>query len=266
MANLRVLFRESLGLVVSAVLTTSLFGGPVLGLVHEIVTTPDIVLPEPPPVGRVIERAALEAVLAAVAPTADAAEEAPAEADEASAEPNEGGAGPSEHAPRRRSGSGDRPASELAQGVSEAVALGGTGERRTLRRSVPREGGATKGRKARCDVEWSQIEQVGDRTWLVERRLVEYYGASIARLESLGWSGRYSEEGEQGWRIGGFGCNSPLYHAGLRRGDVIQSVNGRPTKNILQILATWHKLRKHDDFEVVVLRGGETLRLRYRLI
>lgn len=268
MPNLRVLFRESLGVVVSAVVTTTLFGGPVLGFLHQLVTSPDIALVEGPYVAaRVLEQSAFEAILAAVDAVDDAAEAAD----------DEGGGDEGDDAETaERVGDGDGPAGSAerphAEGAGEAppVRLGGTaeGEPRVMRRHGASEGAgrARKGRKARCDVEWPQIEKVGERSWLVERDLVEYYGASIQRLDSLGWSGRHGEEGEEGWKIGGFGCNSPLHHAGLRRGDIIRSVNGKPTRNLVQIFLTWRKLRKHDDFEVVILRRGETLRLRYRLI
>ena len=68
---------------------------------------------------------------------------------------------------------------------------------------------------------------------LADRELVEYYTSSIARFNSLGWSGPYNEDDLKGWKIGGFGCNSPLYHAGLQRGDIILTVNDRPASHRL---------------------------------
>lgn len=275
MPNLRVLFRESVGLVISAVLTTSIFGAPLLGFVHQMLTKPDIfsAIEAPLRTAAVIDMESLRATLDAL----EGSEEPPADealepVDDGPADVDASGAAAGGADERRRGDGGREGTSEPALALVGEVVGGeaGTadGESRVVRRVDVREGSGRRGRarKGKCDVEWPQIVAVGDRAWQVDRRLVEYYGSSIARLDSLGWSGRHSEEGEQGWKIGGFGCNSPLHHAGLRRGDIIRSVNGRPTKNLVQVFNTWRKLKRYDDFEVVVLRRGETLKLRYRLI
>ena len=86
------------------------------------------------------------------------------------------------------------------------------------------------------------------------------------RDSSLGWSGPYDGDAHQGWKIGGFSCNSPLYHAGLRRGDVILTVNDKPTRTWLQVFGLYRKLRRHDEFRVVLLRKGQTKVLQYTLV
>ena len=126
--------------------------------------------------------------------------------------------------------------------------------------------GRSNVRPARCKDTHEDVEKAGAGRWDVDRELVEYYTSSIARFNSLGWSGPYNEDDLKGWKIGGFGCNSPLYHAGLRRGDIILTVNDRPTRTWLQVFGAYRKLKKHDDFEVVLVRRGKQKTLRYSLV
>lgn len=151
-------------------------------------------------------------------------------------------------------------ASRSARGPRTPGALGPAELAAAFRDGAPRKPGRNTCRDAHPDVKAS-----GTDHWEVNRNLVEYYTANFKRFNSLGWSGPYESDTLKGWKIGGFGCNSPLYFAGLRRGDIVLSVNDKPTRTWVQIFGTYTRLRRHDDFEVVLVRRGTTKVLRYTL-
>ncbi len=124
----------------------------------------------------------------------------------------------------------------------------------------------SKGKRARCRKADPDVFPQEDGSFEVNRSMVEHYTSSLKNFNSLGWSGPYKEDGERGWKIGGFGCNSPLHFAGLRRGDIVKTVNGRKTNTWLQVFGAYRKLKHHDDFVVAIIRKGEPVELKYRLI
>jgi hypothetical protein len=126
---------------------------------------------------------------------------------------------------------------------------------------------APKNRTTSCDDPHPQVEKVEEGLWIVQRELIDYYTSSIAVFNTLGWSRKYEDEtGEKGWEIGGFGCKSPLWKAGLRSRDVVQLVNGKKTNNVLQIIGIWLGSKKKGDYEVQVLRKGQVLKLKYKVV
>jgi hypothetical protein len=102
--------------------------------------------------------------------------------------------------------------------------------------------------------------------WFVTRSIVDHHTQSIQHMMGLGWSGPYNEDGVKGWQISSFSCKSDLYIGGLRRKDVILSVNGKPTKNVIQLYGMYKKLRRTDAFEIVLLRNGKLRTLRYTVV
>ena len=123
------------------------------------------------------------------------------------------------------------------------------------------------GRSGKCAEPNPAIRKVADATWSVQRDLIDYYTATMDRFNSLGYSHKWDgEDGSKGWQIGGFGCSSPLWKAGLRSQDVIQEVNGKKTYNVLQLIGIWISQRKKEDFVVHVLRKGEPVVLSYKVL
>jgi len=159
--------------------------------------------------------------------------------------------------PRVRFTLNEKPQGASGEQVGEFMAAmrAGTGIR-------PR----SKGKRGRCRKSNPDIHPQADGSYEVNRSLVEHYTSSLKNFNSLGWSGPYNENGERGWKIGGFGCNSPLHFAGLRRGDIVKSVNGKKTNTWLQVFGAYRKLKHKDDFVIALVRRGETIELRYRLI
>jgi hypothetical protein len=123
------------------------------------------------------------------------------------------------------------------------------------------------GRSGKCAEPNPAIHKLADAQWSVQRSLIDYYTESMDRFNSLGYSHKWEgENGEKGWQIGGFGCSSPLWKAGLRSQDVIQEVNGKKTNNVLQLIGIWISQRKKEDFVVHLLRKGEPIVLSYKVL
>ena len=126
--------------------------------------------------------------------------------------------------------------------------------------------GRSRGRGSSCHKAYKGVSDDGEGHWTVDREIVDYYTASIARFNSLGWSGPYKADDLKGWKIGGFSCNSPLHFAGLRRGDIVLSVNGQNTRTWLQVFGAYTKLRSKNELQVEIVRRGKPHTLRYTLI
>jgi hypothetical protein len=147
---------------------------------------------------------------------------------------------------------------EVGSRRARLLALAGLGRDNTRGRS--------RARGSSCHKKYKGVEEDGGDHWTVDREIVDYYTASIARFNSLGWSGPHSADDLKGWKIGGFDCNSPLHFAGLRRGDIVLRVNGKPTRTWLQVFGAYTKLRKKAEIEVQLVRRGEHHTLRYTLV
>lgn len=112
-------------------------------------------------------------------------------------------------------------------------------------------------RSQRCAKPHPNVRKGADGIMEVDRSLVEYYTKSLERFMELGYSEPYEREGIKGFYVGGFGCTSPVYKAGFRRGDMLITVNGKKTRTWIGVFLLYKKLRKQTDFEVVLLRRGD---------
>jgi hypothetical protein len=118
----------------------------------------------------------------------------------------------------------------------------------------------------KCGEPHPEIEKVKDHHFVIQRSLIDFYTQSIERLNTLGWSKKYEGEDQKGWYISGFGCKSPLWKGGLRNRDVVQSLNGRKTNNVVQIIAIWATMKKKGAFEIKVWRKGKEVTLHYTVV
>jgi len=111
------------------------------------------------------------------------------------------------------------------------------------------------------------IDEVSAGQYRVARALVDYYTDDLkeaARLASVAW--HEDDRGKvDGFRIRHIRCGSVLYEAGLRNGDVVHQVNGKPVRNIAQALVAYRKLRKKRRLWLDVTRKGEAMGLKYKL-
>lgn len=140
------------------------------------------------------------------------------------------------------------------------------GPLQALRESAVELAGKPMPIRRKCSDPHEDVHPQPDGSVLIDRDLIEYYTASIDRFNTLGYSRKHKgDDGSKGWLIGGFGCHSPLFKAGLRSRDIVQTVNGKKTNNVVQILFLWAGMKGKEDFEVVVLRRGEEKTLRFHV-
>ncbi|MCB9675508.1 MAG: hypothetical protein H6737_10355 [Alphaproteobacteria bacterium] len=171
----------------------------------------------------------------------------------------------------------DEPSSEAGGDVAtDAILTNGAGTRAGGSGSgngvfKPPTGRQTSGvtqkeSRRECVKSYEGITQRSDGTYEVSRDLVNYYSASVKHFNELGWSKPNDRGDGDGWYISGFGCNDPLYHGGLRRGDVVLTVNGKKTNSMLQVFMLYSKVKTKSHFEVKVRRRGKHIVLRYDVV
>lgn len=112
------------------------------------------------------------------------------------------------------------------------------------------------------------IRSAGTHRWEVERSLVKSYTRDIDGLYSLGAARSHTgSDGEpDGYRLTKVGCKSPLHAAGLKRGDVVHSVNGQPVTTSAQVVKAYAKHHKSRRLRVEITRGGQSMTLRYKVV
>ena len=154
----------------------------------------------------------------------------------------------------------------LDNGAGTRVGSGGGADKKRPGQKLADAKRKKKKSRRKCAKSYDGIRRRPDGTYEVSRTLVNYYTASVKHFNELGWS-KPNERGDgKGWFIHGFGCNDPLYHGGLRRGDIILTVNGKKTNNMMQVLMLYTRVKTKRHFEVVVRRRGKEVTLRYNVV
>ena len=102
--------------------------------------------------------------------------------------------------------------------------------------------------------------------WIVRKALIERYATSMKEFNSLGWSRPSPFEEAPGRQIGGFGCTSPLYKAGMRARDVIQTINDKRMYTVAQVIGFWLFGKKKGDFTFGLYRRGQTITHTYTVL
>ena len=202
---------------------------------------------------------------------AEGAEEAADEADATELEPVLPAKAEAEHS-TEEGGSAPRI---VEDGGPEAVAAGegstegaGEGEARGDDRGKKRPGAGrtAKGRKKNCEKPHPNVRKAADGTVEIDRALVDHYTDNLESFMKLGYSRPYDEGDVHGWYVSGFSCTSPVSKAGFERGDVLLSVNGKKTRSWVGVFMLYQKLKKKDDFTVELVREGQPVTLRFRVV
>lgn len=163
-------------------------------------------------------------------------------------EPGEGGGGGGTGSAGGGSGGDD------AKGKVEDVHIGGV------------VGKPPRGNKKPCEP-IEEVTQIDATSWKVERSLIDYYATHLNQLgKQAGTSTHTNAEGEKdGVQVYLPRC-SVLRQGGLKNGDVIHSVNGRPVATLGQAVSTWMRVRNDRNITVKLTRkSGETLTYQYRI-
>ncbi|MCB9688785.1 MAG: PDZ domain-containing protein [Alphaproteobacteria bacterium] len=160
---------------------------------------------------------------------------------------------------------GGRRAVRRAEGVAGMGTGDATGDGEGRAKAAPASK-PSKGKRRNCDKPHPNVHTGNDGIVEIDRALVDHYTRNLERFMELGYSRPYDEGDVHGWYVSGFSCNSPVSKAGFQRGDVLLSVNGKKTRTWVGVFMTYQKLKNKDDFTVQIVRKGEPVTLRFRVV
>lgn len=152
--------------------------------------------------------------------------------------------------------------------MAAAAAPTTTSARKTKGERSGRGEGQSRGRQERCMASTGQVTATGADSWRIERAMLDHYFRdtdAAARLGSAAWS-RDARGDIDGIRLQRVRCGSPIDEAGLQKGDVIRSANGKRIDSMAGVIALWWQLRSKDSVKLVVIRDGQRRRLSYSLV
>jgi len=106
------------------------------------------------------------------------------------------------------------------------------------------------------------ISQSGDR-YHVDRGIVDYY-AHLTHYNQLGHARWHKgDTGKRdGFRLRRIHCD--LREAGMRNGDVVNSINGRTVTTVREAIRLWFKIRRKNRMVLDITRKGRPLTLTYQ--
>lgn len=214
-------------------------------------------LPEEEPLVR-LERTASVVYLPPPPPMAAAEVQAPLSDESAS-----GGAAAPAAAPVMAPAA-DPPGTEGTM-VQARRPAGAAGTGAAVKASPPK---SPRSSKRKCDPDDSRIRATGEAAWQVERALVQYYARHLGALNDLGYVVAHEDDQgrSEGLRVGGLRCNNVVQQAGIKNGDIVHSVNGRPVKSLAQAIWLYTTMKGKDEVVVEVLRKGVKREHRYQLV
>lgn len=139
--------------------------------------------------------------------------------------------------------------------------------RSSARTTSPRaERSRSAGRGRHCMAYTDHIRELGATRWEVDQGFARQYTRDLGRLQTLAGVRRWEAPGLEGYRIVRIRCGSPLHQGGLRKGDIVHSVNGMPVTSSVKAAIAFARLRNKTRFRVVLTRGGERMVLRYSVV
>ena len=110
------------------------------------------------------------------------------------------------------------------------------------------------------------VERLDSKTYLLSDEHFAYYMSHQKKARDLAdlriISARNSDT-FRGIRIKNISCDSPLYHMGLRRGDLVLSVSGTNLSSYSQMWKAYRKAKKASSLSVTIRRGKQIMTNQY---
>lgn len=111
----------------------------------------------------------------------------------------------------------------------------------------------------------SKVKKVGDNTWEVDRSILSFLQANPTAARGVRVMPHMKNGKPLGFKISRLSSRSPVSKIGVRRGDVITSVNGTQLTGIDKVLAMMTQVQTLNRVVVEVERGGKPVSLTYLL-
>ena len=123
-----------------------------------------------------------------------------------------------------------------------------------------------KKRKCSSHKNANLVERLDSKTYLLSDEHFDYYMSHHKKARNLAdlriISARNSDT-FRGIRIKNISCDSPLYHMGLRRGDLVLSVSGTNLSSYSQMWKAYRQAKKASSFSVTIRRGKQIMTNQY---
>ena len=109
------------------------------------------------------------------------------------------------------------------------------------------------------------IIDAGDHR-IVDRSLVEHYGKNMKEvMKDIGIADEKEGNDLKGFRVTFVRKNSHFSKLGLRRGDVIKSINGQEITSYNAAMNVYKNIDKMDGLSLTIKRGKEEMELEYEI-
>jgi len=100
--------------------------------------------------------------------------------------------------------------------------------------------------------------------FVVEREVIDYYAHVIHHRELGHLSWHQGDAGKRdGFKVRRINCD--LRQAGVRNGDVVNSINGHTVRTIPQAIRLWFRMRRSEHIVLEITRRGSPMTLVYNL-
>jgi len=127
-------------------------------------------------------------------------------------------------------------------------------------REVPKEKIQTIEKKA-----LGEVTNEGDIK-IIDRSLLEHYAENMEDIyKNIGISEMKEGNHLKGFKINFVRKDSPFAKLGIRRNDVIKSINGQEIKSYNAAFAVYKNIKNVDNLSLVIMRGKEEMELEYEI-
>ena len=128
-------------------------------------------------------------------------------------------------------------------------------------KSVP----ASRGTQSSSSKAEGDIVDAGDHR-IVDKSLVEHYAKNIEEItKDIGIVDQKEGKNLKGFRVTFVRKNSHFSKLGLRRGDVIKSINGQEITSYNDAMNVYKNIDKMDGLSLTIKRGKEEMELEYEI-
>ena len=112
-----------------------------------------------------------------------------------------------------------------------------------------------------------EITKMGDNKYVIDRDTIDKYLGDMDALSRMGRAllHRGSDGEFDGYRLSAIRRNTLADKLGIRNGDVIHSVNGKPLNSVQAAMEAYQTINNENQFNFEVTRRGERTQLDYEI-
>ena len=101
---------------------------------------------------------------------------------------------------------------------------------------------------------------------IIDRSLLEHYANNMDDIyKNIGISEMKEGKNLKGFKVNFVRKNSPFAKLGIRRDDIIKSINGKEINSYNAAFSTYKNIKNIDNLSLVIIRGKEEMELEYEI-